>query len=197
MTPHRSLRTVSAVVAALLVALTVALAGCSGGSWEDDCDTTPDGVIQCAVGHRPESPKVAGERLDGGWYDLTRDRGQIVVVNFWGSWCAPCRAEVDDLEAVYQATKGQGVRFLGINIQDGRDKAKAFERGRVSYPSIFDPASRLALEFEVPPNTIPATVVLDREGRIAVVIRQAIRQEMLEPIITKVAAEQPAPDGSR
>ena len=62
------------------------------------------------------------------------------MLNFWGSWCAPCRAEADDLEATYQATKASGVTFLGINVQDSRDKALAFEEGRVTYPSLFDPA---------------------------------------------------------
>ena len=96
------------------------------------------------------------------------------MVNFWGSWCAPCRAEADDLEATYQATKGAGVSFLGINVQDGRDKAKAFEEGRVTYPSLFDPAEPgWRSRFDVPPNTMPATMVLDRDGRIAAVIRAA------------------------
>ncbi|WP_375735587.1 TlpA family protein disulfide reductase [Polymorphospora lycopeni] len=180
---------------ALLVVLfaAVALAGCTRDSGlEQDCDTTPDGVIECAPESRPGPPEVAGELLDGGRYDLTQDRGQVVVVNFWGSWCPPCRAEAADLEATYQATKDSGVRFIGINVQDARDKAIAFEEGRVSYPSLFDPASRLALEFEVlPPNTVPATVVLDRDGRIAVVIRKAVRQETLEPIVARIAAERP------
>jgi thiol-disulfide isomerase/thioredoxin len=180
---------VLAVVAAL------GLASCSSGSWENKCQTTPDGVIQCAPANRPVVPKIAGELLDGTHYDLAQDRGQVVVVNFWGSWCAPCRAEASHLEATYQATKGNGVRFLGIDVQDGRDKAQAFERGRISYPSLFDPASRLALDFKIPPNTIPATIILDRQGRIAAVIRRAVRQDGLEPIIKKIAAE-PAANGS-
>ncbi len=119
------------------------------------------------------------------------------MVNFWGSWCAPCRAEADDLEDTYQATKGSGVTFLGINVQDSKDKALAFEEGRVTYPSIFDPASRQALNFDIPPNTTPATVVLDREGRIAVVIRRAVTRDELRPIVEKIAAESPAPNGAR
>ncbi|GAB3818396.1 TlpA family protein disulfide reductase [Micromonospora zhanjiangensis] len=186
MTPWRAL----AAVTAALVA-TAALTGCSGGGekWSDRCDTTPDGIIQCAPDKRPAPPKISGELLDGTGYDIGTDRGKVVVVNFWGSWCAPCRAEAADLEAVHQATKGAGVAFLGVNVQDGRDAAKAFERGRVTYPSLFDPASRIALAFEVPPNSTPATVVLDRAGRIAVVIRQAVREPMLRPIVDRVAAE--------
>lgn len=182
---------------ALLAAVaTVALTGCAGGDWEDACTTT-DGVIECPPENRPDAPTVTGELLSGGRYDLARERGQVVVVNFWGSWCAPCRAEADDLEQTYQATRDRGVTFLGINIQDGRDKAQAFEQAfKVTYPSVFDPASKLALAFEVPPNSIPATIILDREGRIAVVIRNATKRETLEPIVTRVADEQPAPAGS-
>lgn len=184
-------------LSALLVLVVAALAGCSdGGRWEEQCTTTPEGVIECAPDRRAPAPKVAGELLDGRPYDIVQDRGQVVVVNFWGSWCAPCVAEADDLEDTYQATRERGVRFLGVNVNDSRDKARAFEEGRVSYPSLFDPGSRVALDFKVPPNSVPATIVLDREGRIAVVIRRAVVRSMLEPIVARVAAEQ-TPDGSR
>ncbi|MET8083845.1 TlpA disulfide reductase family protein [Micromonospora sp. NPDC005197] len=182
--------------AGLLAAVTtVALVGCtSSKGQEKTCSTTSDGIIECAPDQRSAPPKLAGELLTGGTYDVSAARGQVVVVNFWGSWCAPCRAEADDLEATYQATKGSGVGFLGINVQDQRDKAKAFEEGRVTYPSLFDPSSRLALDLDIPPNTVPATVVLDREGRVAVVIRAAVKQEGLQPIVERVAAEKPAPN---
>ncbi|MGC4895535.1 TlpA family protein disulfide reductase [Micromonospora sp. DT31] len=186
------------LAATLLAAVTAgtALVGCSSGNQESRCDA--DGsTVTCAADQRSTTPKVSGKLLAGGDYDISRDRGQVVVVNFWGSWCAPCRAEADDLEATYQATKDSGVRFLGINVQDSRDKAIAFEEGRVTYQSIFDPASRQALNFDIPPNSTPATVVLDREGRIAVVIRRAVTRDELRPIVAKVAAEAPPPDGPR
>lgn len=185
-------------VAALLAAVTAvtALVGCSSGSEESRC-TSKAGIIECAPGQRSAAPKITGELLTGGPYDVAQARGQVVVLNFWGSWCAPCRAEADDLEATYQATKASGVTFLGINIQDSKDKAIAFEEGRVTYPSLFDPASRLALSLDIPPNTIPATVILDRDGRIATVIRAAVTQDGLRPLVERVAAEQPAPNGSR
>ncbi|WP_301548171.1 TlpA disulfide reductase family protein [Micromonospora sp. C95] len=172
------------------------LSGCTGDARGSDCDSA-GGIVECAPEQRSAAPKIAGELLAGGSYDVADQRGKVVVVNFWGSWCAPCRAEADDLENTYQATKDSGVTFLGINVQDSRDKAIAFEEGRVSYPSIFDPGSRLALDMDIPPNTIPATVVLDREGRIATVIRAAVRQEGLQPIVERIAAEAPAPAGKR
>ncbi|WP_433530861.1 TlpA family protein disulfide reductase [Micromonospora sp. CA-263727] len=178
------------------VAALAALTGCFGGGGRPECDTV-DGIVQCRPDQRSGAPDIAGELLKGGSYDVVDQRGQVVVVNFWGSWCAPCRAEADDLEATYQATKDSGVTFLGINVQDSRDKAIAFEEGRVTYPSIFDPGSRLALAMDVPPNTIPATVILDREGRIATVIRAAVKQDGLQPIVERVAAESPASTGQR
>lgn len=181
------------LVAALLTAVTAGatLVGCTSGSQESRCSDR-NGIIECAPDQRSKPPALVGDLLTGGRYDVAQDRGRVVVVNFWGSWCAPCRAEADDLEATYRATKASGVTFLGINVQDSKDKALAFEEGRISYPSLFDPASRLALALDIPPNTIPATVVLDREGRIATVIRAAVTQERLRPVVEKIAAEEPA-----
>ncbi|GGO05550.1 TlpA family protein disulfide reductase [Micromonospora parathelypteridis] len=179
--------------AGLLAAVAaVALVGCTSKGQEKTCTTTTDGIFECAPDQRSAPPKLAGELLAGGTYDVSQARGQVVVLNFWGSWCAPCRAEADDLEATYQATKASGVTFLGVNVQDQRDKAKAFEKGRVTYPSLFDPPSKLALALDIPPNFVPATVVLDRAGRIAVVIRAAVKQEGLQPIVERIAAEKSA-----
>jgi peroxiredoxin len=175
------------VLAAVLAA--VALAGCGRAASDAGCSTGADGWIRCAPGERPALEKVVGELLDGGRYALSDQRGQVVVVNFWGSWCAPCRAEADDLEETFQATRALGVAFVGINHRDDRDKAKAFEAGRVTYPSLFDPDGRLAMRFEPPPNATPATFVLDRQGRVAALTRDAVRRETLEPVVAEVAAE--------
>ncbi|WP_051797397.1 TlpA family protein disulfide reductase [Catenuloplanes japonicus] len=175
---------------ALLVAGAVAGTLLAGrGDWADSCATGDNGVIACAAGERPDAPVVAGELLDGTAYDLTSARGKIVVVNFWGSWCSPCRAEAKELEQTYQATKSTGVDFLGINNRDDRDAAIQFEKGRVTYPSLFDPANRLGLDFDIPPGATPSTVVLDREGRIALVIRRSVLASELTPLVQKVAAE--------
>jgi thiol-disulfide isomerase/thioredoxin len=170
-----------------LVAL-LALAGCTGEAGRAG-DTVDGTVVEYAAADRVAAPAITGELLDGSAYDSASTRGDVVVINFWGSWCAPCRAEAADLEETYQATKASGVAFLGINVRDERDKAKAFVVGRSTYPSLFDPPGRLALRFDVPPNSIPATLILDRSGRIAVVIRKSIRRPELEPIVTRLAAE--------
>lgn len=175
---------------ALLVAGAVAGGLLAGrGDWTEACATGANGVIECAAGERPDAPAAAGELLDGSRYDLASARGRVVVVNFWGSWCSPCRAEAKELEQTYQATKASGVEFLGINNRDDRDAAIAFERGRVTYPSLFDPANRLGLDFDIPPGATPSTVILDREGRIALVIRRSVLASELTPLVQRVAAE--------
>jgi peroxiredoxin len=81
---------------------------------------------------------------------------------------------------------------VGINVRDDRDKAKAFAQAHgLAFPSVFDPASRAALEFrDVPPTATPSTLIIDRQGRIAAVFRKALLREDLEPAVRKVAAEQ-------
>ncbi|WP_226437427.1 TlpA disulfide reductase family protein [Rhodococcus yananensis] len=123
--------------------------------------------------------------------------GQVVVVNIWGQWCAPCRSEADDLEEVYLATKDLGVGFLGINVRDNqRDKAQDFVIDQqLTYPSIYDPSMRslLALGRNYPTSVVPTTVVLDRQHRVAAVFLTEILAEDLQPVVERVAAET-APD---
>ncbi|HEX6872108.1 MAG TPA: TlpA disulfide reductase family protein [Micromonosporaceae bacterium] len=180
--PSRINITAAAVV---LLAGLAALAGCSGGS---PAVASPVQVV--AAADRQPAPQLRGELLDGsGSYDLAQREGDVVVVNFWGSWCAPCVAEADDLEQTYLATKDARVSFLGVNIRDERDKARSFTTGRATYPSVFDPSGSLALGFSVPPTLIPTTFIIDRQGRIAVVIRSAVLRADLEALVRQVAAE--------
>jgi thiol-disulfide isomerase/thioredoxin len=182
------MRRFAAVLATAALAAGV-LAGCGSQSWEKNCSTNAEGVVECAPDQRPQAREVTGELLGGGSYDVAQDKGKVVVVNFWGSWCAPCRAEADDLQQTYEATTAKGVMFIGVNVRDGRDAAKAFERGRVTYPSIYDPDGKVALKFDVTQVSTPSTVILDRQGRIAVALRRATTAGELKPLVERVAAE--------
>lgn len=115
--------------------------------------------------------EVAGESLGGEQVSLADLRGQIVVVNVWGSWCPPCREEAPGLVAAAEELADRDVVFLGINVRDpSQDQALAFERTYdVPYDSLYDPDGSLLLAFRgtIPPQAIPSTLVIDREGRIA------------------------------
>ncbi|MGX6601586.1 TlpA disulfide reductase family protein [Micromonosporaceae bacterium Da 78-11] len=181
-------RLTTVLAAAALVA--GALTGCGGENWAKKCTTTPDGVVECALDQRPQIQDVTGELLEGGTYDIADDRGKVVVVNFWGSWCAPCRAEADDLEKTYAATKDKGVSFIGVNSRDDRDAAIAFGRAQqLTYPSIYDFNAKVALKFDVTQVSTPSTLILDRQGRIAVAIRLPTTVTQLQPLVEKIAAE--------
>ncbi|MDD9375530.1 TlpA disulfide reductase family protein [Streptomyces sp. ZAF1911] len=145
-------------------------------------------------GARPDAPALTGADLDGKPVGLAEFRGQVVVLNVWGSWCGPCRAEADDLERLSGQTRAQGVRFLGINTRD-RDRAAAqsFVRAHgLGFPSLHDPTGELLLRFPpalLNPQTIPSTLVIDRRGRIAVSIGGAVTDEELGPLLARVAQE--------
>lgn len=150
----------------------------------------PYGPLVFSRDRRPAGPRLTGELLDGSAFIPATLDGRVAVVNFWASWCPPCRDETADLEAVHLATRERGVAFLGINVRDDVDRATAFQRGRMTYPSLHDPAGRAALQFErVPPSTIPATVLLDRRGRIASLFRKRVTRADLEPAVHALAAE--------
>lgn len=164
---------------AVVVALLVAVSGCSGGSNVQSGPGSNDtnyvsgsvGTTAFKTGQRPAAPPVSGRTLTGQPLSLSSYRGKIVVLNFWASWCAPCRAEAPALARLSRAYQARGVQFIGINIKDpGRANGEAFVRNfGIKYPSLYDPAGQILLAFRktVPPSAIPSTLVIDRTGHIA------------------------------
>lgn len=119
--------------------------------------------------------------------DLQRDfAGQVVVLNAWGQWCPPCRAEADDLQRVHEQISPRGATVLGINVRDQQiQAAQDFHTDAgLEYPSIYDPPFKSALALGgIPASVIPTTVVLDRQHRPAVVFLKAISDtEVMEHV---------------
>ena len=147
-----------AVAAAVAVLMTVALAAVFAGRFGQD----PRAVASPLVG-KP-APTRALPMLDGsGELSLEAFEGDVVVVNFWASWCVPCRREHAELAAAAERYSGQDVRFLGVVYQDRASDAQRFldELGQ-SYDNVIDPGSRAAIDFGL--FGVPETFFIDREG---------------------------------
>ncbi len=188
----------SAFAAALAAFAVLAAAGCDGGSIAaDTAASNGQSFVSHSyestfypVGQRLDAPAVSGTTINGGRrLSLASYRGDTIVLNFWGSWCAPCRAEAPALAQLARQLQPTGVRFVGVDILDEPDSAKAFmQTFNVGYPSLNDPADEIALRFHstVPPAAIPTTLVIDRSGRIAARIFGAATYVELQSLISKV-----------
>ncbi len=179
----------------VLVVSLLALTGCSSMSGTGDKGyISGDGTVAITKAvDRGDPIELTGEDLEGDPVDLAGLRGEVVVINVWGSWCTPCRAEMPDLVEAAEASADRA-SYLGINIRDAStDKAKALVRNfEVPFPSIYSPDSKALLAFygTLTPRSIPSTVVLDRQGRVAATILGAIPSVLtLTELVEDVAAE--------
>ncbi|WP_030791802.1 TlpA family protein disulfide reductase [Streptomyces sp. NRRL S-920] len=169
--------------------------GMSGGSGNTNFVAGKDGIATVKKGDRKPNPSLDGETLDGKKLNITKDyKGKIVVINVWGSWCAPCRAEAPNFVKLAKETKSKGVEFVGINTRDPeRSPAIQFEKHHeVPYPSLYDPTGKLMLRFppgSLNPNAIPSTLVVDRDGKIAARAQTPLSEEKLRKMIDPVLAE--------
>ena len=186
---------------AALAAVLALLTGCS--SSKDAVETGQDFTFvapggQTTILYDPPASRgvlrtLSGESLlaPGTTTGLDALAGRVVVLNIWGSWCGPCRAEASDLQFVAQQTGPDGVSVLGVDVRDDRAAATDFVRDRgITYDSVFDPPARtLAALKDYPRNTVPSTIVLDRQHRVAAVYLTAVRVPELIPLVQRLAAE--------
>ncbi|WP_030904161.1 TlpA family protein disulfide reductase [Streptomyces sp. NRRL F-5126] len=182
--PRRSTRSRSrraaraAVLPVAVVAAALALGACGsgksgGGGNTNFVASNEDGVDTVPKADRKPAGTLDGKTLDGKTLNVASLKGKVVVINVWGSWCSPCRAEAPNLAKVANETKSKGVQFVGIDTRDtDKGNGVAFEKSfHIPYPSLYDPSGRLLLsgfpKGTLNPQGVPSTVVLDRDGKIA------------------------------
>lgn len=190
-------RAVVVIVAAVLTAATACTTGtgavAQGGEFRFVSPGGQQEIFYDPPADRGRVEGVAGDSLldEGTTISLADFRGQVVVLNLWGAWCPPCRSEADDLQLVHERLQQSGGVVLGVDVRDNRDAAADFVRDRgLTYPSIFDPPGRSLLALDgYPRTTVPSTIVLDREHRVAAVFLREILADDLLPVVERVAAE--------
>jgi peroxiredoxin len=186
---RRTVVLAAAVLAGVLLAV-VLVAGWAGSGNSGVTDVGGNaGAVVYAAGHRPLAPDFSSATLTGAPVHFSSYRGKVVVLNFWGSWCVPCREEASTLAVVARQYQSAGVAFLGVDERDTTASAVAFTRDfGITYPSVSDPSQEIALDFTavVPLQGTPTTLVIDRTGHIAGAVFGTVTYPDLTAILAKV-----------
>jgi thiol-disulfide isomerase/thioredoxin len=183
------------------LAAVLAIAGCSTGKdavsqGSSFSFVAPGGKVDITydIGKRQPAPTLSGEDLmnQGKQISIADFPGKVVVINIWGQWCGPCRAEAPELQKVYDQNKASGVQVLGIDVRDDdRQAPQDFVRNRsLTYPSIYDPSGRSLLQLSgYPRNIVPSTIVLDKQHRVAAIFLRELLAGDLRPVVQRLSAE--------
>ena len=179
------------LLSAVPVAVTVAVVALLGLLAYGVASKEPDNGLETALarGERPPAPAVELPRLDGGGQaELASYRGQVVVLNYWASWCGPCRDESPLLERWHRKLKREGATVLGIDVRDATSDAQDFvRRYGLTYPMLRDGSGESQKEFGV--LAYPETVVIDRRGRIRALERGPVDDAFFEERVLPVLEE--------
>jgi thiol-disulfide isomerase/thioredoxin len=135
---------------------------------------------------------MTANRIGGQPYSLAASRGKVVVVNFWASWCGPCKTETPQLDALSRQIGSQGIDFVGVDVKElHRDQALSFiADNKISYPIVWDEPGKTALQLgHIPSAGLPFTVIVDKQQRVAAVYLQVVTPGDLTPVLTSLAAE--------
>jgi len=187
---------------AVLLAAGVALAGCgsdantiAGQAMQGDQKgyISGDGTVQTVPPEEREiTIELTGTTLEGEPWDSADARGSVLVINVWGSWCGPCKAEAKDLQAVYEhfTSAGEPVEFIGVNDRDSQPTALAFQEAEgIGYPSLVDDGGRTLVALQGMANARPSTLVLDEQGRLAARVAGQVDESTLRGLVEDVLSE--------
>ncbi len=169
----------------------ILLTGCAGGGIsaqnENSFVTGSGNANFVKKSERKNAPKISGATLTSGIKTLNLN--QVTVINVWASWCAPCRAEAPVLQDF--SIKYPQVQFAGILTRDNLSSAKAFyENFKLTYPTFIDDALLLGFTGSIIPNAIPTTLIIDKNGKVAVRISGEVTVATFKKVLDKVLADE-------
>ncbi len=151
------------LILALVVLALAALGGLLGWAVANNAPATAGSGAR-RVGR--VAPDFTITSFDGARFRLSEQRGKVVVINFWASWCIPCRDEAPFLERAWREYKDKGVVFVGVDIQDTESAARAYiKEFDITYPNGPDVTGEITMDYGV--SGIPVTFFVDKEGRVA------------------------------
>ena len=174
---RRTAPTIAVLAALALVALLIYGVAGVGGS------TTLDDAVK--RGDRPEAPVRELPALDGGKASLADYAGKPVLLNFWASWCEPCKDEAPLLERAHRKLAAQGGAVLGVTVSDQSDDSRAFmQEYGLSFPSLRDVEGALGRDYGT--TGVPETFAIDRQGRIAAISRGSVNEAFVDRALAQV-----------
>jgi thiol-disulfide isomerase/thioredoxin len=181
-------RAVLTLLAALLAVSACTSTGSDGGY--RFTSATALGKLIPAADRKPAGT-FSGDLIDGGTVGSADLRGKVAVLNFWASWCAPCRIESPQLDIVYRRLKDNGVDFIGIDTKDAKSNARSFVHDfDISYPIVFDENGEIAIRLgNLPARGLPFTVLLDKSGDVAAVYVGELTSKDLQVPLDALRAE--------
>jgi len=169
----------------LAIAVTVLALGCV---MMPGADRTPEARGDVGIEEGQRAPDFELEDLGGNEVKLSDYRGQVVLINFWATWCGPCRSEFPEIQDVYTRNQAHGFVVLAINVQDRRESVQAYvqELG-LTFPVLLDPLGRATGPYKA--NKLPTSYFIDQEGVIVLKKLGPVNKQIIENVLAQTGVE--------